>query len=1051
MSNIVKISKATNLQEGILYHSLKNQNEYIVQKSIKFQGLLNKQKLIYALNELQDKVDILKTDVIWDKVKNPLMIGLKRKELEFEESFIKNEDDLQKILEIDKSKIKIDENKLSTWRYINVDNKNSYIIFTHHHILLDGWSVELIIDKLRNIYESKDVDINNDIFDSYQKFDGKSRSWKEKVFWEQYLDNHNGCADLSKCFNYKKSNISERKSFSVELPEELYSQLENFCKINNFSINTIFQGAFEILVKRLCPINRLTYGTTISGRNIDIENVEEGIGLFIRTLPLKVEFSETTDIYKFLESISEKMKEVEENQNIPISTLTDIYEKQNNGRELFKVLYVYENFKETTEKWNGIAVEKSEVSDSAHYELSFILTPISNTLKIQLKYLSDYFSEKSIYELGKYYINILSALVHSDNKKINEINILKTKDQREIIDKSRGPNVLLPKCSILEEICSQIDRNGKKTAIIENGKKYNYSQLKEYIEKYTIFFEKSGVSKKQKVILYLDRKKELILSMLALWKLGACFVLCDKSLGIERIKHIIEDSGSDYIIVDNDEDYSFINNLKIDKKILELKEIGTINTSNKKIQEINSYSYELNSLPAYVLYTSGSTGLPKGVEVTHRNMTNYFSHCKNNYMKDDGVSILHSSISFDLTLTSIFLPLIEGRTLLISTSKIVNNLAEELRRNKASFIKLTPSHMELLSLEKDAKQILSNCDTWIVGGEDFSSSIINNWNSITRNKKKRFINEYGPTETTIGCSVYDFESDQIDLSTSSSIFIGKPINNTAIYILNEENRIQPPYVKGEICISGESVSNGYLNNSEQNSISFIEDPFSNEFSYMYKSGDIGFYDDDGVLHYIGRKDNQVKIRGHRVEIKEIERLLKEQLNLKNIAVKYNQEDDNLIAFSQDFMNTEDDEIIKKLQNLIPNYMIPNEYVYIEQLHLNNNMKFDYSKLKSRKSKNKKKKYNPKSKIEKRMINIWEEVLGITNIDVQDDLFTIGGNSIKAMKILSNINKEFDSNLSITDIMENPTIKGLIKIINSRDISDISLSHIKKERLSLRDE
>lgn len=1045
MNNIKKISGLTNIQEGILYHSLRDTDEYIVQKVIKFEGVLDADLIYNSLCQLHEKIDILRSDIVWDKVDQPLHIILNKKSIDFDNCYLSKADEISELLCTCRKQINIMNNKLINWKYINLNNENGILVFTHHHILLDGWSVELVIKNLKDIFEGNKIQINNSVFEEYKKYEHTGYDWKDEVYWSEYLENHSGPVNLNNYFMYpneKESMIDEKKKISFHIESDLYDKVKLFSMQNNFSLNTILQGTFELLLKRLTSKNNQTYGVTLSGRNIDILDIEDGIGLFIRTLPIKINISEDTSIIMFFRSIEQKVKDVEAHQNISLDKISEICIKNNEYGDLFNILYVFENFKEENEGWGEYDILSSEVKDFSHYDLSFILNPFNSGICLNIKYSSSKYTEYLIENIGTYFLNILEIIVNNGHREIKDISLLKNNQIQKILSNSQGDYKEINTDKVLVDIYNNVRNNPEKIAIIEDGEEYTYGNLGENVKKYTELFSKCGVTQGDKVTLYLTRQKEIIFSMLALWELDACFVLCDKNSDAEKIKHIIHDSKSTMVVVSNAKDYDYIKNLNDSTNILDIYRYN-----DTKMNQINNdYNPVYKNRSAYVMYTSGSTGKPKGVEVTHKNLVNYFNHCKDNYMKDDGFSILHSTVSFDLTLTSIFLPLIEGRTLVISTSEKINNLAEILREYRASFIKLTPSHMEILILEKDASHILNNCKTWIVGGESFSNKLLNRWNIVKGSIRHRFINEYGPTETTIGCSTYECNGNEENIRYFNSVPIGRPINNTSIYVLDDDMRIQPPFVKGNIYISGYGVSNGYLNNQEKNEQVFVKDIYSNNYCNMYKSGDVGFYDDDGLLHCLGRIDNQLKIRGHRIEIGEIEEKLKSILNIDQIAVKYFENIKSLVAYSNKFKYIDKKNIYSIILGKLPIYMIPDEFVFIETLPINQNMKIDYGKLDFNESDKVSKCYSSVTKEVDKVLEIFESVLGYPQMGLDDNLFTLGGNSLKSMKIISKINRVFDTNLTITDILENPTVEGISKLVEKSESKNSSLEKIRNERM-----
>lgn len=470
--------------------------------------------------------------------------------------------------------------------------------------------------------------------------------------------------------------------------------------------------------------------------------------------------------------------------------------------------------------------------------------------------------------------------------------------------------------------------------------------------------------------------------------------------------------------------------LKYSGDIINVCDIDLNMYSKENIENVNS----LDDL-VYVIYTSGSTGKPKGVMIEHRGLSNYVWWAKKEYFGDEkGAMALYSSISFDLTVTSIFTPLISGNKVVIySNDESEYVLFKILRENKVTVLKLTPAH---LSLIKDMDNSSSNIKRLIIGGEDLKRNLAEKVHK-SFNTDIEIYNEYGPTETVVGCMIYKYNEEDKGLSVP----IGYPIDNTQIYILDSHLNVVPSGISGELYIGGNGVARGYLNREDLTEDRFIPNPY-NKDQKMYRTGDIAKYIDTGVVEYVGRNDDQVKIRGYRIEVGEIEKYLLENEAIKDaiVAIKEdNRKNKTLNAYMVAKKEVTDSEIKNWLLKFLPEYMIPINFIFMEQLPLTSNGKVNYALL-PHPTYDKKDFVKHNSTIEKELVEAMEEILGIEKISLNDNFFQIGGDSIKAIQI-SSILKNAGLDINVKDILTHGSISEIataIEVIESGKI--ISQDH-----------
>jgi acyl-coenzyme A synthetase/AMP-(fatty) acid ligase/acyl carrier protein len=439
------------------------------------------------------------------------------------------------------------------------------------------------------------------------------------------------------------------------------------------------------------------------------------------------------------------------------------------------------------------------------------------------------------------------------------------------------------------------------------------------------------------------------------------------------------------------------------------------------------------------MYTSGSTGAPKGAMIMHRGLVNYLTWAIKTYRVGVGGSVpVHSSISFDLTVTSLYTPLLAGGTVeLLAEDSAAQSLLAALRRNKGrSLVKITPAHLELLSQQLGPEEVAEMTKTFVIGGENLLAEKLRLWREFA--PATRLINEYGPTETVVGCCVYEVQADD---PQSGSVPIGMPIANTQLYVLDSNLHPTPFGQTGELYIGGAGVARGYWNRPELTQERFVPDLFCGQpEARLYKSGDLVRYRDDGVLEYLGRVDNQVKVRGYRIELGEIEVTLSGHPEVQSCAVLAREDepgDQRLVGYVVPAKNESlsAEELNRFLRERLPDYMIPTHFVFLGSLPLTPNGKVDRKVLPAPSNESIADNATfvaPRTEIEKKLAAIWTNLMKVENIGVHDDFFELGMHSLTAVRAVTQIREAFGVEIPFTTLFESPTIASLAKILGDKD-------------------
>lgn len=885
--------------------------------------------------------------------------------------------------------------------------KDNFIDELHvkiYSLWADSFSIVNFTNQLSSLLENKKEEEKEKI--EYTKFCAwqnellKEEDEEAKLFWKS--KNYNFNQKVYPFINKKNDDFAVEKIKLTEISGSKYDDLKSLVKKNNSSIEDLLFYKWSQYL-RLFKKQELTIGYIPFYRNYD--ELKNTLGYVNKTVPVTCFKNEEDTQDESVENLINEVKEVKEWSDF--FTLNREIKSNDSEAKIFKCCFEYIEL----DKAEKVVVKDfSSIQDP--FELKFSCVNYGDRIELELYFNVEKISEKDseviISQIKGYFQNLEKELVITDveNEIINKVN----KTNKEFVV---GKNVI----NLIEERTQEYP-NEVALRVEENN--ISYKELEEKVNRLANYLiNKKDVVPGNGVAILMKPSEWSIISALAVLKAGAYFVPIDESYPKDRISYILNDVQCE-LLISCDE--------VVDK--FEFENINILIPN--KVQDYDS-AYPINVIKedsiAYCIYTSGSTGKPKGCLVSHKNLYNYINWANEFYFPNDNFGNFGfiTSMSFDLTITSVFTPLTRGKRITIfNEESIVNTIKKAFTDPNIDSLKLTPAHLILLdefNLESTPIKKI------ICGGEQLKPNHRDVVKKISNSI--HLYNEYGPTETTVGCV-----AKKIDLESKEEILVGKPIANTRVTILNEKGEKCPIGVSGEILISGKGVAQGYLNNKELTSKKFIKSNFSEEEERSYKSGDIGRWLSNGEIEYIGRVDNQVKVKGYRIELQEIENLLNRREKINEAVVLVNQDNDlekKIIAFVKADEELSENELRGFLENSLPEYMIPNLFIKVENFPLTINGKIDTIKLLSTTSENvitSSMYVAPSDEIEEKLVEIWENILKREKIGVEDDFFSIGGDSIKAVRIVSEIQQQFNAKVDLIVLFQEPTIKGLAEMVKN---------------------
>jgi len=935
------------------------------------------------------------------------------------------------------------------------------LLITKHHIITDWWSMDVFYNDLNILYRAYVTETPIDLQElpiQYADFAICQRNWlngevleKQLVYWKNALKGVPEFLNLPIDRPRIKSQNYQGTVHYSHISKVLLEKIKSIGENNDATLFITLLTAFQILLHRYSNQETIIVGSPVANRHYpEIENL---IGFFVNLLVFKADFHDDPTFEELLKQVREFALDAYAHQDLPFEQLIDHLniKRHLNRHPLFQVLFDFKNIGGSSLILEGLKIKDISMnSQVAKFDLTLFIQEKDGGLELKFEYATSLFMENTISRIAKHFECILESVSKNPNLPINKLPLL-TKEENLLICQWNNTHL---KYSINLKVHQLFENQAALTpesiAISFEDKVLNYHELNEKSKQFASYLQTLGVNPEIRVAVCMEHSLNLIIALLGILRAGGAFLPLDPSYPDERLKFMLNDSGISILITEErlSDKFSDFFGINIDLDS-DWHEISKSNTST-----LINYS-NLQDL-AYIIYTSGSTGNPKGVMVEHHSLTNYLIWCKTAYPISVGSGALfHTSIAFDLSITTLFVPLITGKTVYMNAKKKgIDCLIYGMERLKnLTFVKLTPTHLKLLRQNPSFSNLIQGTNAIILGGEELLADDI-----IACQKNSPNIdifNEYGPTEATVGCSLFKVESTVLE---NKVIPIGRPIANTKIYILNSELQPVPIGVVGELYIEGMGVARGYLNAQDLNRNKFIKNPFNNDVnSKLYKTGDLGRYLIDGNIEFIGRLDNQVKLKGYRIELGEIEsEICKiEWVHQAAVILKKDSSDHQfLVAYIVIRENISERENLQSgpaiqriLSKNLPHYMVPNIFSFILEMPLTVNGKIDKNELYNL-AVNKNTAINmyvaPVTEMEKKLVSIWSQVLQQDNIGIYDNFFEIGGDSIISIQLVSKA-RQHGIGINIEQIFENPTIESLALVTTTSD-ANISVSYDNKRHV-----
>ena len=801
---------------------------------------------------------------------------------------------------------------------------------------------------------------------------------EEKSFWIRQLSGELTIAGIP--LDFRRPAIFAKRNARVDFrfAPELYSKLRNLCGDNESLVFTVLAAALKTCLHKYNDLQDIVIGTTIHERHA-------GVAALNKVLALRTRVDETTSVRTLLQDVRQTASDAYTHQKYPFDRILEALslEAPANRAPFFSVVLIYDRIN------NGANV--------AHLmnDVTVVVSRHDDMFTGSIEYSTALYKRETLDVFAKHYAKILEAILAQPESSIADLELLSSDEKHEVLFGFNDTVRAYPSDRTIDSLIEeQAARTPEEVAVVAGNRSFTYSQLDKRANQLARRLRSLGVNRGARVGIYLEHSPETIVGILATLKAGAAYVPFDPGQPKARVDFMLEDAGVNVILTEK----AFAERFDTSRW-----HVINLDTGWELIAAETEDPPDARANPgdeAYLIYTSGSTGNPKGVKVLHSSLVNYISWAQDVYLRGDRLDFpLYSSLAFDLTVTSIFTPLITGNRVLIYVSDRRESIVQRiLNDGKAGVLKLTPSH---LSLIKDMDNRHSSVKRLIVGGEPLETKLAREVHESFGGEVEIF-NEYGPTEATVGCMIHRF-----DPATDSRAFvpIGRPAANTRIYLLDSALRPVPEDVVGELYIGGDGVAAGYHNRDDLTSEKFLADPFV-AGGRLYRTGDLARRIPSGVLDFLGRRDEQVKFHGHRVELNELRSALNRHPEIRDsvVAVVPDQNGhDTMIAYYCSRRQLDHAELRAFLAEKMVEEIIPNVFVHLKKLPLTLNGKVNrraLPTLQEVRASLKRDYVPPRTPEEKLLADIWAQALCLDRVGIYENFFSLGGDSILSIRIIA---------------------------------------------------
>jgi amino acid adenylation domain-containing protein len=911
-----------------------------------------------------------------------------------------------------------------------------------HHIISDDWSLGILSRDLNEFYRAivadraptlPEMPIQYADYAAWQRKRFAGGSLDDQVtYWKQQLSGVPATLDLPTDRVRPATSDLRGARYTLMLPPAVHHQLIKLCRTEDVTLFMCLFAAYAALLSRMSGQQDIVVGSPVAGRNrIETENL---IGYFVNSLVLRTCLDDNPTVAELLQRVRNVTLDAQANQDLPFEKLVQELqpERSLNHAPLFQTMFVLQNAATIELNLGGTAASREKFYNATSpLDLTLETRETSDGLRCVFEYRTDIFDDATIAALADRFARLLEGFIRDRKQRVGELDLLSAAERRRLLVEWNSHSLAAPDACAHQLFETQAAKTPDTIAAESAGKRMSYRELNRRANQLANYLRQQGVGPEVLVGISIERSLEMLVALLGIMKAGGGYVPLDPNYPQERLQFMIADADLRLVITTR----------QLAHKIPASVELLLIDDQWPKIARESAENLAVTVQPnnvAYIIYTSGSTGNPKGVAIEHRSLTNFIFAAASAYEISTRDRMLQfASLSFDLSVEEIFLTLTHGATLVLRTEDMISSPEDFIRcgeKWKLSVLDLPTAYWhELTNALADGLRLPASIRLVIIGGEKAATDRLAKWRAHAGDTA-RLVNTYGPTETTVAVTISDLTKAAAE--ASGVVPIGRPFANTRAYILDSNLLPAPTGVAGELYIGGPGVARGYLNRADLTAEKFIPDPFSADANdRLYRTGDRARYRRDGQIEFLGRIDNQIKIRGFRVELEEIEQSLRAQSAISDCVVVYEEDAQRLIAY----VVAKTGETIwtaalrGSLKESLPSYMVPSMFEVIDALPVTANGKIDRRALPgpAGRAAADEPSAEPSTPIEEMIASAWREALQVDRLGVHDNFFDVGGHSLLAAKVVSLVRNQMNVDLTIVDLFQAPTISALAELLAPR--------------------
>jgi amino acid adenylation domain-containing protein len=1083
-NDIADLYKLTPIQQGMLFHSLYTPETgvYFEQFGWTINDDLDAPLFARAWQYIVDQHVILRTSFFWEDLDEPLQVVHRRAELpivELDWSHLSPEQqtaDFEAYLQADRQRpFDLSSAPLMRVAIIRGGPERTHVAWSYHHLLLDGWSVPLVLQDVLTAYSALREGQTPRLarrrpYRDYLSWLRKQDLEAAEHYWRDMLQGFHGATPLpiDRAPGSIATTQDEFARQQIVLSPEQTDALQTLARQERLTINTLVQGAWVMLLHHYSGERDLVFGATVSGRPAELAGSETMVGCFINTLPVRVQVAPDLLVRDWLKALQQQQAELRQYEYSPLVQVQS-WSDVPRGEPLFESIVVFENYPAQVFGQSSAL----RIFQKTNYPLTLTAVP-GNTLTLRLGYETHRFADATIERLLAQLETVLLSMTDHLDLRLADVDFLSEAERQRLLHEWNATTVAYPQDQCLHElVAAQAARTPEATALIFEGQSLTYAQLDQRANQLAHYLQSLGVGPESLVAICLERSLELVIGLLGILKAGGAYVPLDPAYPPERLQFMLSDSQTPVLLTQQQLAEALATRQRSSDGALQVISLDGDWPQIAAQPSAAPHSTVKAGNLAYMIYTSGSTGQPKGALNTHRAICNRLLWMQDSYQLTAADRVLQKTpFSFDVSVWEFFWPLLTGATLVIARPGGHQDpayLVDLIARERITTLHFVPSMLRIF-LDEPSLSRVGSLKRVLCSGEALSYEL-----------QERFFarldaelhNLYGPTEAAVDVSFWACERD----SREPSVPIGTPVANTRLYILDAQLHLLPVGAPGELYIGGVQVGRGYHRRPALTAEKFVPDPFAQGSTAtpgarLYKTGDLARFRPDGAIEYLGRLDHQVKIRGNRVELGEIEAALLEHPAVREAVVVAREDaspaggspDQRLVAYvvankestmeQEERQGAEDRSVFSAfcspqelrafLQPRLPSYMLPSAFVFLDTLPLTPNGKLDRRALPAPERSTEQRVYiAPRTELERAIAEIWVAVLGVEQVGLDDNFFDLGGHSLLAMQVHSKLREHLGRDLSMLDLFKYTTVGALAKFLSQGEPERSAIEEVEE--------